>query len=283
MPFIHVFKYKYKFFKDINYYDLAPDSFKPEIYEVIDPMAEPLKKEELIQTPFLDKFKKVFASISFISPLNAANCPTMVKPSTGPVTSSFGYRVLDKGQEFHGGVDYGIPMGTSLPSIANGTVITASGGCAAQGSLGNNCGGGFGNYVMVKLENGDVVVYAHLSSVDVKVGQTVTSGTVIGKSGSSGRSTGPHLHFEIRVGGDRNNRVDPVKYLASCGATKWNGSGAPPSGGSGTVSNGGASGTGGSNNNRFQVENLPWYSGGDDTLSDTRYNELFKLDDTCEK
>jgi murein DD-endopeptidase MepM/ murein hydrolase activator NlpD len=70
--------------------------------------------------------------------------------------------------------------------------------------------GGYGNMVEVDHGNGFATRYAHLSAIDVEVGQTVRIGQIVGKTGSTGRSTGPHLHYETRVDGEA---VDPQKFL----------------------------------------------------------------------
>jgi murein DD-endopeptidase MepM/ murein hydrolase activator NlpD len=96
-----------------------------------------------------------------------------------------------KTQGLHGynGVDFGATTGTPVIAAASGTVIVTKFG-------GYN--GGYGNYIAISHRNGTQTLYAHLSSVLVVQGQYVTEGDVIGKIGSTGRSTGPHLHFEVR-------------------------------------------------------------------------------------
>ena len=74
-----------------------------------------------------------------------------------------------------------------------------------------NCGGGWGNYVRIKHANGWSTLYAHLSSLNVRVGQTVTAGQVVGMMGNTGRSDGKHLHLELWQ--PNGNRVDAEKYL----------------------------------------------------------------------
>lgn len=102
----------------------------------------------------------------------------------------------------HGAIDIGVPLGTSVYSAEIGTVITAQ------------WYGGYGNFIMIKHDNGLVTAYGHLSSIRVNVGQRVSRGQVIALSGSTGISTGPHLHFEVRLNPYKNyNRVDPLNYL----------------------------------------------------------------------
>ena len=94
-------------------------------------------------------------------------------------------------QGLHGynGVDYGMPIGSSILASAGGTVLI---------SKNSGYNGGYGNYVVVKHPNGTQTVYGHMNYTIVSVGQTVTQGQLIGYSGNTGKSTGPHLHFEIR-------------------------------------------------------------------------------------
>jgi murein DD-endopeptidase MepM/ murein hydrolase activator NlpD len=96
-----------------------------------------------------------------------------------------------KSQGIHGynGVDYGMPVGTTLYAAAQGTVII---------SKNSGYNGGYGKYIVIKHPNNTQTVYGHMSDVVVTVGQSVTQGQTIGYSGNTGRSTGPHLHFEVR-------------------------------------------------------------------------------------
>lgn len=121
--------------------------------------------------------------------------PTYMYPvSNWNVTSNFGYRW----GRLHAGTDIGIPTGTTVRASRSGKIITA-------GWL-----GGYGNCVMIDHGDGVTTVYGHLSQVLVSVGQYVDQGQQIALSGNTGRSTGPHLHFEIRVGG---SATDATPYL----------------------------------------------------------------------
>lgn len=115
-------------------------------------------------------------------------------PANGAVTSGFGYRW----GRMHEGVDIALPEGTPLAAAADGRVILAA------------YTGGYGNYTCVDHGAGLSTCYAHQSSFAVSPGQSVTQGQTIGYSGNTGSSTGPHLHFEIRVNGEA---VDPFGYL----------------------------------------------------------------------
>ena len=118
----------------------------------------------------------------------------LVWPVSGPITSPFGMRW----GSLHPGIDIGVGMGTPIRAAASGRVITAS------------YSGGYGNLVVVDHGNGLATAYAHQSSMAVTPGQQVSQGQVIGYVGSTGFSTGPHLHFEVRVNG---SPVDPMGYL----------------------------------------------------------------------
>lgn len=115
-------------------------------------------------------------------------------PVSGPVTSGFGRRW----GRMHEGIDIAVPSGTPVAAAAPGRVIYA-------GWM-----EGYGNIVVIDHGGGVSTAYAHNSALAVVVGQTVATGTVIASSGSTGHSTGPHVHFEVRVGG---SPVDPLAYL----------------------------------------------------------------------
>jgi murein DD-endopeptidase MepM/ murein hydrolase activator NlpD len=118
------------------------------------------------------------------------------------ITSRFGNR-LDPflGRlALHAGIDFRTPIGTRIVATAPGTVITAG------------KSGGYGNMVEIDHGNGITTRYAHLSSILVNVGDTISAGEAIGRSGSTGRSTGPHLHYEVRLNGEA---VDPIRFLTA--------------------------------------------------------------------
>lgn len=109
----------------------------------------------------------------------------------------------------HGGIDIagaGI-MGSPVVAAADGTVIASNSSCTHNWgkSYSCGCGGGYGNYVMISHAGGKMTVYGHLTSLTVSTGQTVSRGQVIGYVGSTGNSTGPHLHYECRLNGVRYN------------------------------------------------------------------------------
>ena len=117
------------------------------------------------------------------------------------VTSEFGNRVdpITGKRKGHGGMDLAVPTGTPIRAALPGTVVVSKYNA-----------GGYGYYVMIDHGNGLATLYGHCSKLLAKVGQTVETGDIIALSGSTGRSTGPHLHFEVRVNGERTN---PRAYL----------------------------------------------------------------------
>ncbi|WP_320781886.1 M23 family metallopeptidase [Streptomyces sp. CRN 30] len=112
----------------------------------------------------------------------------------------------------HSGQDFAVPTGTDVMAAHGGTVVKAGGNGAGDGPA-------YGNAIVIKHGNGTYSQYAHLSRIDVKIGQVVKTGQHIAKSGSTGNSSGPHLHFEIRTTANYGSAVDPVAFLRSQGVT----------------------------------------------------------------
>ncbi|MFB6842174.1 M23 family metallopeptidase [Streptomyces sp. NPDC056361] len=105
----------------------------------------------------------------------------------------------------HSGVDFHAAYGTRVVSVGSGTVVEAG------------WGGAYGNNIVIRMNDGTYTQYGHLSSIGVHVGQTVEPGQQIGISGSTGNSTGPHLHFEARTGADYGSDINPIAYLRARG------------------------------------------------------------------
>jgi murein DD-endopeptidase MepM/ murein hydrolase activator NlpD len=108
---------------------------------------------------------------------------------------------------YHTGQDFIVSTGTKLKAVASGTVVSAG------------WGGAYGNQVVIKLADGKYAQYAHLSSISVSAGQSVSEGQQIGLSGATGNVTGPHLHFEIRTTPNYGSDIDPLAYLRSHGVS----------------------------------------------------------------
>ena len=124
----------------------------------------------------------------------------MIWPVSGPITSEFGWRThpIFGSARFHSGLDIGADYGVPIHAAQSGIVIEA-------GWI-----GGYGNTIMIEHGGGIVTLYGHNESLAVGVGQHVNQGDVIAYCGSTGNSTGPHCHFEVRVGGEP---VSPWDYL----------------------------------------------------------------------
>ncbi|MYS92056.1 MULTISPECIES: M23 family metallopeptidase [Streptomyces] len=113
-------------------------------------------------------------------------------------------------QSTHSGQDFAVPSGTKVVAAHGGTVVKAGGNGAGDGPA-------YGNAVVIKHGNGTYSQYAHLSKVEVRIGQVVKTGQEIARSGNTGNSSGPHLHFEIRTTPNYGSAVDPVKFLRAKG------------------------------------------------------------------
>ncbi|MFC9240667.1 M23 family metallopeptidase [Streptomyces decoyicus] len=131
---------------------------------------------------------------TFVAPVADSYVSTSYKASSGLWSSGS-----------HTGIDFHAASGTSVHAVGSGTVVEAG------------WGGAYGNNIVIKMNDGTYTQYGHLSSLGVSVGQRVTPGQQIGLSGSTGNTTGPHLHFEARTGADYGSDIDPVAYLRSHG------------------------------------------------------------------
>lgn len=154
---------------------------------------------EEIQADLQAKIQEQIAAASGLStlpagPMSAPSAAGLIWPLDGLLTSGFGYRW----GRMHEGIDIAVPEGTPIRAAKAGTVIMAS------------YNGGYGNYTCVDHGSGLSTCYAHQSGFAVSSGQSVGQGQVIGYSGNTGSSTGPHLHFEVRINGAAQ---DPMGYL----------------------------------------------------------------------
>ncbi|MGW1767538.1 transglycosylase family protein [Streptomyces sp. NPDC002073] len=128
-----------------------------------------------------------------------------------PVEASIGTPYHQSGSSwssgYHTGVDFQVPTGTSVKAVAAGEVVSAG------------WGGAYGYQVVIRHTDGKYSQYAHLSAVGVRAGQQINGGQRIGRSGSTGNSTGPHLHFEMRTGSGYGSDIDPLAYLRGRGVS----------------------------------------------------------------
>ncbi|MFG2869314.1 transglycosylase family protein [Streptomyces sp. NPDC048338] len=137
------------------------------------------------------------------------------KPRTdafsAPVSASIGTRYRTSGSSwasgYHTGVDFPVPTGTSVRAVAGGKVVSAG------------WGGAYGYEIVIRHDDGRYSQYAHLSALSVREGQRVGGGQRIARSGSTGNSSGPHLHFEVRTGPGYGSDIDPLAYLRARGVS----------------------------------------------------------------
>jgi murein DD-endopeptidase MepM/ murein hydrolase activator NlpD len=117
------------------------------------------------------------------------------------IASGYGYRIdpVYKTTKFHAGLDFSAPQGTPIYATANGTVVTSG-----------NAGNGYGNHVIINHGYGYETLYGHMVRVKSRSGQKVNRGEVIGWVGSTGKSTGPHCHYEVRKNGEK---IDPIYFF----------------------------------------------------------------------
>ena len=139
----------------------------------------------------------------------------LIYPVNGPITQNFGENpglYAQWGYPGHNGVDFGIPNGTPVVAAAKGSVDKVS-----------FEDGGYGNYIKLKHVDGSTTsytYYAHLMQAGVSAGQSVEAGAVIGHSNNTGASTGPHLHFGLKIDGEApayKGYVDPMPYFTAGG------------------------------------------------------------------
>jgi murein DD-endopeptidase MepM/ murein hydrolase activator NlpD len=148
------------------------------------------------------RFLKLAAALGRMDAMERALAaiPTAMPAASMMMSSGFGYRAdpFTGAAAMHAGLDFKGPVGTPILAAAEGKVVTAG------------FNGGYGNTIEIRHANGLVTRYAHLSGLNVRRGQMVDRGVQIGRMGSSGRSTGSHLHFEVRLNGQA---INPRKFL----------------------------------------------------------------------
>ena len=167
-----------------------------ELSEALEMIEERLTARRTSLDLLAETMRRDFPGASSYASDDAPHTTPSIWPTAGYVSSPYGLRF--GGTEFHQGIDIAAEMGTPIVATADG-VVTAAG-----------WNGGYGNMVDVDHGSGIVTRYGHASAVAVSVGQQVRRGQVIAYVGSTGRSTGPHLHYEVRVGGQP---VNPAAYL----------------------------------------------------------------------
>lgn len=169
------------------------------------------KKKELLSVTSANKnalilmenqlYVKELEITKMLQSYNYGNAPTgrLLWPVAGKISSGFGYRSsLSGNKRFHSGVDLYAPMGTPVYACESGQVIKAE------------YNGGYGYFILIYHGGGFATSYAHLSGFAISVGQNVSRGQIIGYVGTTGYTTGPHLHLEVRTNGVAQN---PMNYL----------------------------------------------------------------------
>lgn len=180
----------------LGFADTPQSATVDELNEAVDPGCEELllpfpegDEDEEEDTPDKVSYDYLVLDFDYTMPVN------------GTKTSGFGYRIhpLTGKRSFHYGVDIGAPLGTAIGSFADGTVE----------EVGYNSV--YGNYMFIRHADGILTFYGHCSSISAVEGQLVKMGDEVAKVGSTGWSTGPHLHFEVRSG---DTILDPTNYLS---------------------------------------------------------------------
>jgi murein DD-endopeptidase MepM/ murein hydrolase activator NlpD len=177
----------------LNQYKVA----KVTEYETKKAEEERIAKEAAAKKAFAASRARSYATTATSAPTGNLNGMQLSIPVTGSISSRFGSRSSSR-SSIHTGLDISTPSGTGIRPISAGTVTYS----AYKGS--------YGNLIIIDHGNGVQSYYAHCSALYVSQGQTVDAGTTIGAVGSTGNSTGPHLHLEIRING---TPVNPQQYL----------------------------------------------------------------------
>ena len=193
----------YVILRTINPYllDLNPD-IKNIILDTqsvgLDAQGRPIRALNRSQWP--DCPKKAIKMDSSKTRIVEGSTPKLATPIASSIRSGCGWRTLNGNEEAHPGIDFVAGMNTPVKAVADGTVKRAE----------MNSTGGFGNVIEIDHGNGTVSRYAHLESISVQNGASVVQGAVIGASGNSGKSIGPHLHLEVE---QDNEKIDPEPHI----------------------------------------------------------------------
>ncbi len=151
-------------------------------------------EREIVKAPESKVVAKGTKRVYTVASRGSGGSGSLPWPTSGSISSRYGYR----GSEFHTGLDIATRTGTAVTAVSGGRV-TSTGWM-----------GGYGNCILISHGNGMVTRYAHLSQINVRSGQSVSAGQLIGRVGATGRASGSHLHFEVIVNGATKN---PLNYL----------------------------------------------------------------------
>ncbi|MFF2849857.1 M23 family metallopeptidase [Streptomyces sp. NPDC058001] len=149
-------------------------------------------------------------TVTVKAPAAAKAAPAWVKPVDKYSLSAGFAQAGGMWAHKHSGQDFAVPVGTPVKAASAGTVVKAGGNGGGDGPA-------YGNAIVVKHSNGKYSQYAHLSKINVKIGQSVSAGQNIALSGNTGNSSGPHLHFEIRTTPNYGSAISPMAFLRSVG------------------------------------------------------------------
>ncbi|GAA3652042.1 transglycosylase family protein [Streptomyces chitinivorans] len=179
---------------------------KPEAREKPKEQAKPAEKDKPREKPQEKIRAQAEPERAERKSSGAQASPGYAAPVSG-VSPTTAYRQSGSGWSsgYHTGIDFPVSTGTSVQAVSRGQVVSAG------------WGGAYGYQVVIRHSDGRYSQYAHLSAISVRSGQQVNAGQRIGRSGSTGNSTGPHLHFEIRTGPGYGSDIDPLAYLRANG------------------------------------------------------------------
>tara|TARA_B100001250_G_scaffold396959_1_gene403540 strand:+ start:1285 stop:2082 length:798 start_codon:yes stop_codon:yes gene_type:complete len=173
------------------------DNLLPEINEELSILEMDIEKITRQVGLEMDSYNSIYKRIKK-DVSRIAKIPSIRPVDGGYLNSRFGYRMdpIDNVKRFHHGCDFSVSIGTPVYAPANGIIKRAY------------YLGGFGNHIKVDHSGGYSTIFAHLSKINVKSGQEVLRGEIIGLTGNSGRSTAPHLHYEVHYYGEPENPLD---------------------------------------------------------------------------
>jgi len=169
-------------------------------------------RTSLLRTRVAVVAASVGASVVLGAGAASAASPSWVDPVKKYTLSASYAQSGSMWQSTHSGQDFAVSSGTQVFAAHGGTVVKAGGNGAGDGAA-------YGNAIVIKHGNKTYSQYAHLSRINVKVGQIVKTGQRIALSGSTGNSSGPHLHFEIRTTANYGSAIDPVSFLRGKGVS----------------------------------------------------------------